>query len=157
LTTESLKHLPPELVTTGTMKPLAAVQQMADATVPEENSHKIPTVPGHQLEDLLRVATVPAAPAEDVAPLVTVTLAVEVATAGAPHTGLAGEPVVGAITEAEATQTATSLVSHAVAMMPTAELKKYGAGSLPRQATATVSPPSLLDFAFFFSQRNSNL
>jgi hypothetical protein len=139
------------------MKPLAAVQQMADATVPEENSHKIPTVPGHQLEDLLRVATVPAAPAEDAAPLVTATLAVEVATAGAPHTGLAGEPVVGAITEAEATETATSLVSHAVAMMPTAELKKYGAGSLPRQATATVSPPSLLDFAFFFSQRNSNL
>jgi hypothetical protein len=50
-----------------------------------------------------------------------VMLVVEAATAGAPHTGLAGEPVAEAIAEAEATQTATSPVSHMVAMMPAAE------------------------------------
>jgi hypothetical protein len=33
--------------------------------------------------------------------------------AGAPHTGLAGEPVAEAIVEVKATQTATSLVLHA--------------------------------------------
>jgi hypothetical protein len=61
---------------------------MVDATVPEENSHRIPTVPGHQLKDLLKAATVSAAPAEAAAPLVTATLAMEAATAGAPHTGM---------------------------------------------------------------------
>jgi ribosomal protein L12E/L44/L45/RPP1/RPP2 len=61
---------------------------MVDATVPEENSHRISIVPGHQLEDLLTAATVSA---------------VEAAPAGAPHTGLAGEPMAGAIAEAEAT------------------------------------------------------
>jgi hypothetical protein len=76
---------------------------------------------------------------------------------GAPHTGLEGEPVAEAIAEAEATQTATSLVSHAAAMMLATELKKYEARSPPRQATTTASPPSLLDFAICFSQRNSNL
>jgi hypothetical protein len=38
---------------------------------------------------------------------------------GAPHTGLEGEPV-GAIAAAEATQTATSPLSHAAATMPVA-------------------------------------
>jgi hypothetical protein len=37
---------------------------------------------------------------------------------GAPHTGPEEEPVEEAIVEAEATQTATPLVSHAMAMMP---------------------------------------
>jgi hypothetical protein len=50
-------------------------------------------------------------------------LVVEAATAGAPHTELEGEPVAEATSEAEATQTATSLVSHMAAMMPAAELK----------------------------------
>jgi hypothetical protein len=63
---------------------------MVDATSPEENNHSIPTVPGHQLEGLLSAATVPAAPAEAAAPLVTATPAVEAAAAGAPHTELAG-------------------------------------------------------------------
>jgi hypothetical protein len=107
---------PPELVTTGTTKPLVAVQRMLDATVPEENSHRIPTIPGHQLVDLLRAATVPATP------LVTATLVVEAAAAGAPHTRLVGEPAVEAITETEATQTTTSPASHAVTTMPAAEL-----------------------------------
>jgi hypothetical protein len=40
------------------MKLQVAVQQIMDATVLEENSPNTPTVPGHQLEDLLRVVTV---------------------------------------------------------------------------------------------------
>jgi hypothetical protein len=146
---------PPELANTRTMKPQVTVQPM-DATVLEENSPRTPTVLGHQLEDLLRVVTMLAAPMA-VATLIMVMLVVEVAAAGAPYTGLEGEPVAEAITEAEATQTATSLVPHAAATMPAAELKKYDATSPPRQATMTASPPSLLDFAIYFSQRNSNL
>jgi hypothetical protein len=65
--------------------------------------------------------------------------------------------VAEAITEAEATQTATSPVPHVVATMPAAELKNYDARSPPQQATTTASPPSLLDFAICFSQRNSIL
>jgi hypothetical protein len=89
--------------------------------------------------------------------LIMVMLVVEAATAGAPHTRLAGELAAEAIAEAEATQTAMSPVPHAAATMPAAELKKYDAISLPRQATTTASPPSLLDFAVCFSRRNSNL
>jgi hypothetical protein len=84
------------------MKPPVAVQRVMDATIPEENSHRIPTALGYHLEDLLRVATVPAVPAEAVVPPVTVTMVVEAAAAGAPHTGLAGERTAGAVTEAEA-------------------------------------------------------
>jgi hypothetical protein len=131
LTTESLKHLHSKLKNTKTMKPLVAVQRVMDATIPEENSHKIPTVPGHQLEDLLRAAKVPVAPALVAVPLVMVTLAVEAVAAGAPHMGLAGELAVEAIVEAEATQTSTSPVSHA-ATMHTAKSKKYGATSHPQ-------------------------
>jgi hypothetical protein len=75
----------------------------------------------------------------------------EASAAGAPRTGLAGEPVAEAIAEAEATQTATSLVSHAVATMLAAESKKFDATSPPRQAKMTASPPFLLDFAICFS------
>jgi hypothetical protein len=80
-----------------------------------------------------------------------VMLVAEAAAAEAPHMGLAVELVVEAIAEAEATQTTMSPVPHAVAMMLTAELKKYDARSPPRQATTTASPPSLLDFAICFS------
>jgi hypothetical protein len=52
-----------------------------------------------------------------------VTLVMEAAAAGAPHTELEGEPVAEVIAEAEATQTAKSPVPHAAATMPTAELK----------------------------------
>jgi hypothetical protein len=81
----------------------------------------------------------------------------EAAAVGAPHTGLEGEPVAEAIAEAGATQTATSPVSHAAATMPAAELKKFDARNAPRQARTTASPPSLLDFAICYSQRNSSL
>jgi hypothetical protein len=139
------------------MKTLVVVQRVMDAIVLEENNHRIPTVPGHQLEDLLRALIVTAAPAVDATPLVMVMLVVEATAAGAPHTGLAGEPAAGAIAEAEAMQTTTSPVSHAAATMPAVELKKYGARCRPQQATTTASPPSPLDFAISFPQRNSNL
>jgi hypothetical protein len=71
--------------------------------------------------------------------------------------GLAGEPMAEAIAEAEATQIATSLVSHAAATMPAAESKKFDTTSPPRQAKMMTSMPSLLDFAICFSQRNSSL
>jgi hypothetical protein len=83
--------------------------------------------------------------------LIMLMLAVEAAVAGAPHTGLAGEPVAEATTEAEATQIAMSLVPHMVATMPATELKKYDTRSPPRQAKMTASPPSLLAFAICFS------
>jgi hypothetical protein len=108
-------------------------------------------------DNLLRAVTMPVAPAVVATLLVMVMLVVKVAVAGAPHTGLAGEPSVEAIAEAEATQTATSLVSHAAATMPATELKKYDVRSPSRQATTTASPPYLLDFAICFSQRNSKL
>jgi hypothetical protein len=139
------------------MKLQVAVQRIMDATVLEENSSRTPTVPGHQLEDLLRVVTVLAAPVVVAALLVMVRPVAEAAAAGAPHTGLEEEPVAEAIAEAKATQTATSPAPHAAATMPTAELKKYGATSPPRQATTTAHPPSPLDFAIYSSQRNSNL
>jgi hypothetical protein len=132
LTTESLKYLPSKLVSTRTMKPLVTVQRVMDAIVLEENNHRIPTIPGHQLEDLLKARIVPAAPAVAAPPPVMVMLVVEAAVAGAPHTGLAGEPAAEVIAEAEATQTATSQVSHAVATTPAAESKKYGTRSPPR-------------------------
>jgi hypothetical protein len=133
------------------------VQRAIDATLLEENYRRTPTVLGHQLVGLLRAVTVPAGPVVAAALLIMVMLVAEAAAAGAPHTGMAGEPVAEAIAEAEATQTATSLVPHAAATMPVAELKKYDARSPPRQATTMASPPSLLDFAVCFSQKNSSL
>jgi hypothetical protein len=127
-----------------------------DAIVLEENYRRTPTVLGHQPVDLLRVATAPAAPVVTAMSFLLVMLVAEVVAAGAPHTGLAGEPVAEATAEAEATRTATSLVSHAAATTPAKKLKKFDAKSLPRQATTTASPPSLLGFAICFSRRNSN-
>jgi hypothetical protein len=66
-------------------------------------------------------------------------------------------PVAEAIAEAEAMQTATSLVFRTTATMPAAELKKFDARNPPWQAKTTASPPSLLDFAIYFSQKSSNL
>jgi hypothetical protein len=139
------------------MKPQVAVQLTTDATVLEENYHRTPTALGHQLVDLLRAATAPAALVVVAAQRLMVMLAAEAAEAGAPHTGLEEELVAEAIAEVKATQTAMSLVSHAAAMMPVAELKKFDARSPPRQARMTASPPSLLDFATYFSQKSSNL
>jgi hypothetical protein len=133
------------------MKPQVAVQRTTDATVLEENYRRTPTALGHQLVDLLRAATVPVALVVVAALLLMVMLVAEAAAAGAPLMGLAGEPVAEAIAEAEAMQTATSLVPHAAATTPAAELKKYDIRSPPRQARTTASPPSLLGFAIYFS------
>jgi hypothetical protein len=129
------------------MKPQAAVQPTTDATVLEESYRRTPTALGHLLEDLLRGVTALVALAEVTLWWLAATLAAEAAAAGAPHTGLEGESVVEAIAEAEATQTATSLVSHAAATMPVAESRKFNARNPPWQARTTASPPSLLDFA----------
>jgi hypothetical protein len=128
------------------MKTQAAAQPTTGVTVLEESYRRTPTALGHLLEDLLRAATVLVALAEVALWWLMATPAVEAATAGAPHTGLEGEPVAGAIAEAEATQTATSPVSHAAATMPIAESRKFDARNPPWQATTTASPPSLLDF-----------
>jgi hypothetical protein len=85
-----------------------------------------------------------------------VMLVAEAVAAGAPHTGLAGEPVAEATAAAEATRTATPPVSHAAATMPAKKLKNYDAKSPPWQATTMASPPSLLGFTICFSRRNSN-
>jgi hypothetical protein len=154
LTTELLKYLPSELAN-PTTKPQVAVQLTTDATVLEENYRLTPTVLGHRPVDLLRVATAPAASAVTAMSFLIAILVAEVAAAGAPHTGPEGEPVAGAIAEAAATQTATSLVSHAAATIPVAESRKFDATN--PQAKTTVSPPSLLDFAIYCSQRNSSL
>jgi hypothetical protein len=74
--------------------------------------------------------------------------------AGAPHTVLEGELVAAVIVETEATRTAMSLASRTAATIPAAELKKYVARRPPRQATATASLLSPLDFATSSSQRN---
>jgi hypothetical protein len=57
--------------------------------------------------DLLRVATAPAAVAVTAMSFLIVILVAEAAAAGAPHTGLEGEPVAKAIEEVEAMQTTT--------------------------------------------------
>jgi hypothetical protein len=112
------------------MKPQAAVQPTTDATVLEESYRRTPTVLGHLPGDLLRVVTAPVA----LAAVVLWWLAATPAAAGAPHTGLEGEPVAEAIAEPEATQTATSPVSHVAATMPAAESRRFDARNPPRQA-----------------------
>jgi hypothetical protein len=84
-------------------KPQLAVQRIMDATVLEENSPRTPTVPGHQMEDLLRVVTVLAAPVVVAALPVMVMLVAEAAAARVPHMGLEEEPAAEEIAEAEAT------------------------------------------------------
>jgi hypothetical protein len=114
------------------MKPQVAVQRTTDATILEESYRRTPTALGHQLVELLRAATVPAALAVVALWRLMVMSAREAAAAGAPRTGLAGEPVAEVIEEAEATQIATSLVSHAAATKPATESNKFGATSPPR-------------------------
>jgi hypothetical protein len=109
------------------MKPQAAVQPTTDATVLEESYRRTPIALGHLLEDILRAVTALVVLAAVALWWLAATPAAEAAGVGALHTGLEGEPVVEAIAEAEATQTATSPVSHAVATMPAVESKKFDA------------------------------
>jgi hypothetical protein len=103
------------------------------------------------------VATVTAAPATTVRSSLIVILVAEAVMAGAPTTGLAGEPGAEATAAVEATRTATPPALHAAASTPAKKSKNYDAKSPPRQATTTTSPLSLHGFAIYFSQRNSNL
>jgi hypothetical protein len=103
------------------------------------------------------VATAPVVPAATVRSSITVILAAEAATAGAPTTGLAGELGAEATAAAEATRTATPPALHVAASTPAKKSKNYGARSLLRQTTTMASPPSLHGFATYFSRRNSNL
>jgi hypothetical protein len=57
---------------------------------------------------------------------------------------------------AEATRTTMSPATHMAATMPATELKRFIAERLLKQVTAMASPPSPLDFATYFSQRNSS-
>jgi hypothetical protein len=88
------------------MKLQDAVQLTTDATVPEENYHRTPTTLRHQLEDLLRAVTTLVALAAVALWWLMATSVAEAVAAGAPHTGLEGEPVAEALVEDEATQKA---------------------------------------------------
>jgi hypothetical protein len=103
------------------------------------------------------VATASAAPTPTVRSSLIVILAAEAATAGAPTTGLAGEPGAEATATAEATRTATPPALHVVVSTPAKKSKNYDARCPPRQPTTTASSPSLHGFAIYFSRRNSNL
>jgi hypothetical protein len=107
--------------------------------------------------DPLRVATALALLAVIARSSLIATLAAGAVAAGAPTTELEGEPVAEAIAAAEATRTATSPEPHVATMMPARKLRNCDIRSPPRQATMTASPPSLLGFATYSSQRNSNL
>jgi hypothetical protein len=139
------------------MKPQVAVELTTVATVPEGSYRLTPTVPGHRPVDLLMVATVLAALAATVRLSLIVIMVAEAVTAGAPTTGLAGEPGAEAIAAAEATRTATPPALHVAASTSAKKSKNYDAKSPPRQATTTASPLSLHGFAICFSRRNSNL
>jgi hypothetical protein len=93
------------------------------------------------------VATALAAPMPIVRSSLTMILAAEAATAGAPTTGLAGEPGAEATTAAEATRTAMPPALHGASSTPTKKSKNYSARSLLRQATMMASPPFLHGFA----------
>jgi hypothetical protein len=133
------------------MKLQAAVQPTTDATVLEESYRGTPIALGHLLQDLLRAVTTLVALAVVALWWLAATPAAESAAARAPRTGLEGEPMAEAIAEADATQTATSPVSHVVATMLVAESRKFDTRNPPRQVRTIASPPSLLDFAIFSS------
>jgi hypothetical protein len=137
----------------ATTKPQVAVQTSV-ATVLERSYQLTATVLGQQPVDPLMVATAPAAIGRS---SLTVILAVEAATAGAPTMGLTRELGVVATAAAEATRIATSPAPHVAASTPARKSKNYDARRPPRQATTTASPPSLRDFATYSSQRNSSL
>jgi hypothetical protein len=135
------------------MKPQVAVQTSV-ATVPEGSYRLTPTVPGHRLVDLLMVATALAATVR--LSLIVIQVAVAV-TAGAPTTGLAGEPRAEATAVAEATRTATPPAPHVAASTLAKKSKNYNARSPPQQATTTAFPPSPHGFTIYSSRRSSNL
>jgi hypothetical protein len=127
---------------------------MADATVSMENTSQTPTALGPQLEDPPRAAPVVAVAVLEVA---VATVAVVAAAAEAHHMARAEELVETAIGEAEATRIATSPATHVAATTPATGLMRSVAKRLLKQATATVSPPTLHNFATCSFLRSSNL
>jgi hypothetical protein len=94
-------QVPPSGTASKTTKPQVVMRTSAVTGL--EGSYRLtPTEPGHRLADLPMVATAPRAPAPTVRSSLTAILAAAVATAGAPTTGLAGEPGEEAIAAAEA-------------------------------------------------------
>jgi hypothetical protein len=82
------------------------------------------------------VATAPAAIGRS---SLTMILAAEAVTAGAPTMGLTRELGAEATAAAEATQTATPPAPHVAASTPARKSKNYDTRRLPRQATTTAS------------------
>jgi hypothetical protein len=113
------------------MKPQVVVELTTVATVPEGSYRLTPTVPGHRPVDLLMVATAPAAPTATVKSSIIVILVAEAVMAGAPTTGLAGEPGVEATAAAEATRIATPPVLHVAASTPAKKSKNCDTKSPP--------------------------
>jgi hypothetical protein len=127
--------------------------QLTTVAIVLEGSYQLtPTVLGHWPVDLLMVATAPAAPAATAMLFLTAILVAEAVTAGAPHTGLAGEPGAEATAAAEATRTARPPTLHVADSTPAKKSKNYAAKSPPRRATTTASPPSPHDFTIYFSR-----
>jgi hypothetical protein len=118
LTTELLKCPPSEPTNPTTTKLQVTVQLTTNAIVLERSCWLTTTILGHRPVDSLRVATTPAALVVIAMSFLIAILVAEAVAAGAPHTGLAREPVAEATAAAEATRTATSPESHAAATMP---------------------------------------
>jgi hypothetical protein len=155
LTTGSLK-CPLSGTASKTTKPQVVVRTSV-ATVLEGSYRPTPNVPGHRPADPLMVATAPAVPSATVRSSLTVILAAEAVTAGAPTMGLAEEPGAEASAAAGATRTSTPPKLHVAVSTPAIRSKNFGASSPPRQATTMASPPSLHGFATYFSRRNTSL
>jgi hypothetical protein len=116
-------QVPPSGIASKTTKPQVAVRTSV-ATVLEGSYRLTPTVPGHRPVDPLMVATAPAAPAATVRLSLTAILATEAATAGAPTTGLTGEPGAEATAPAEATRIATPPALHVAASTPAKKIEE---------------------------------
>jgi hypothetical protein len=117
-------QVPPSGITSNTTKPQVAVELTTVATVPEGSYRLTPTVPGHRPVDLLMVATAPVVPTATVRLSLIVILVAEAVTAGAPSTGLAGEPGAEATAAAEATRTAMPLALHVAASTPAKKIEE---------------------------------
>jgi hypothetical protein len=126
---------------------------MVNTTASAENNSQTPTALGPQLKDPPKAATARAASAVAAAALV----AARAAEVGAHHMALAEKLVAAAIAGAEARQTSTSPATHVAATMPATGLRRFVAKRLLKQAIATASPPTLLDFVIYSSRRNSSL
>jgi hypothetical protein len=118
------------------------------------NTSQIPTALGPQLEDPHRVATARATPVA-LATAQEVVMATAVAVVAMAEVHLmapAEELVAAAITEAEATRTATSPAKHVVATTLATGWTRSAVKRPLKQATA--SPPILQDIATYFFLRN---